>query len=189
MDSLKIMMISGAFFLAACNSTPQSTMTNDESSGNLQTTKSVSCVSIAEINNNYTPVDMFNNLRQCLTEQNYQNAAELYIAALSYGYFDIERVADKTAHQAISVLRMNALSERPQSVTSQLKSAINAMSGNNHLLCQKLEQLGAPAYMPSYMLQHGVAAFTGQRSKDGLVDSFSPSAVWQDALEKVAKCD
>jgi hypothetical protein len=38
------------------------------------------------------------------------------------------------------------------------------------------------------MIQHGMGAFTGQSTKDGLVENFDSGVAWKDSLITIAKC-
>lgn len=177
-----------AFLLSACNSTAKSHVSNYEAAGNLASPKPAGCVSISEVSTKQNPVDIFIGLNACLNNQDFSSAAQLYFAGMSYGYFDTKRVSDKTAHQAIRVLTMNVFNAQPKAVIEKLQAEVKNTISDNTALCEKLTQLGAPTYKPTYMIQHGINAFTGQSTKDGLVDNFDPEAVWQDALSTIGKC-
>jgi hypothetical protein len=188
MDRKIILGTVTALMLSACNSTPKSNATNYEATGNLESSKSAECISMAELSNTQNPVDIFTGLNACLNENNYSNAAELYFAGMSYGFFDTKRVSDKTAHQAISVLRMNLFGSQSQGVLDKLQVALTSITSDNTAICESLSNLGAPAYKPTYMIQHGMRAFTGQSTKDGLVENFDLGAAWKDSLSTIAKC-
>ena len=188
MDRKIILATVSALLLSACNSTSKSNLTNYEAAGNLESPKPAGCVSVSELSNKQNPVEIFTGLNACLTKENYSNAAELYFAGMSYGFFDTKRVSDKTAHQAISVLRMNLFGAQSQDVLDKLYAALTNISSDNAEICQSLTDLGAPAYKPTYMIQHGMGAFTGQSTKDGLVENFDSEAAWKDALSTIANC-
>lgn len=188
MDRKIILATVSALLLSACNSTPKSNVTNYEAAGNLESPKPAGCVSVGELSNKQNPVDIFTGLNACLINNNYSNAAELYFAGMSYGFFDTKRVSDKTAHQAISVLRMNLFGAQPQEVLDKLQVGLTNINSDNTAICKSLTKLGSPAYKPTYMIQHGMGAFTGQSTKDGLVENFDSGAAWKDALSTIAKC-
>jgi hypothetical protein len=188
MDRKIILATVLALLLSACNSTPTSNVTNYETAGNLESPNPVGCVSVGGLSNKQNPVDIFTGLNACLIKNNYSNAAELYFAGMSYGFFDTKRVSDITAHQAISVLRMNLFGAQPQEVLDKLQAALTNINSDNTAICKSLTKLGAPAYKPTYMIQHGMGAFTGQSTKDGLVENFDSGAGWKDALSTIAKC-
>ncbi|MCO7188581.1 MULTISPECIES: hypothetical protein [unclassified Pseudoalteromonas] len=188
MDRKIILAALSALLISACNSTPKSSVTNYEADGSLGSTRPAKCVSVAELSNTQNPVDIFTGLNICLTEKNYSNAAELYFAGMSYGFFDTKRVSDKTAHQAISVLRMNLFGAQSQDNIDKFQMALTKLSSDNTEICQSLTDLGAPAYKPTYMIQHGIGAFTGQSTNDGLVENFDAVAAWKDTLSTIAKC-
>ena len=133
-------------------------------------------------------VERIDHGNTCMNDENYAQAAALYFAAMSYGYFDTKRVSDKTAHQALSVLRMNVFGAQPKEVMDKLQVAIEKLSSDNAAFCKSLTDLGAPSYKPTYMIQHGMGAFTGQSTKDGLVENFNSGAAWKDSLTTYAKC-
>ncbi|MEF1331004.1 hypothetical protein [Vibrio sp. M260121] len=174
--------------LSACNSTPQHNVSSYNAQGNLESLKPSGCVEISQLSNQQNPVDIFTGLNRCMSEKNYSQAAELYFAGMSYGYFDTKRVSDKTAHQAISVLRMNVFGDQSKRVMDKLQVELDKISSDNSSICKSLTELGAPSYKPTYMIQHGMGAFTGQSTKDGLVESFDSAATWKDSLTTIAKC-
>lgn len=188
MDRKILLATISTLLLSACNSIPKSNVSNYEATGNLESPKPAGCVSVGELSNKQNPVDIFTGLNACLAKSDYSSAAELYFAGMSYGFFDTKRVSDKTAHQAISVLRMNLFGAQPQEVLDKLQAALTDITTDNTAICKSLMTLGAPVYMPTYMIQHGMGAFTGQSTKDGLVENFDSGAAWKEALSTIAKC-
>ncbi|MCG8529956.1 MAG: hypothetical protein MI749_04750 [Desulfovibrionales bacterium] len=106
---------------------------------------------------------------------------------MSYGFYDTQRVEDKTAHQAIVVLRMNSLS-REETELDKLQEQIDIVVSNNEDICRSLRNLGKPSYTPTYMIQHGIRALTGQNSNDGLVKGFDSKTAWRESLKMVPEC-
>jgi hypothetical protein len=169
-------------------SSTQNNITSYESAGNLESPKPSGCVQINSITNQQNPVDIFTGLNKCLTDGSYSQAAHLYLTGMSYGYYDTKRVSDRTAHQAISVLRMNIFSTHTTESLALLQTEVTKLTTNNSELCSSLNKLGKPTYKPTYMIQHGMSAFTGQSTKDGLVENFDSQQAWKDSISKIAKC-
>lgn len=188
MDRTIIMAVISALLMSACNSTSKSNVSNYEAAGNLESPQPSACVSVGELTNKQNPVDIFTGLNSCLAKNDYSSAAKLYFAGMSYGFFDTKRVSDRTAHQAIGVLRLNLFGAQPQEVLDKLQAALSNITSNNTAICKSLTTLGAPEYVPTYMIQHGMGAFTGQSTKDGLVENFDSDTAWKDALSTIAKC-
>lgn len=188
MDKFKVISVLAVLVLAGCNSTPKNNISNYNANGNLESPKPSGCVSINQLTNQQNPVDIFTGLSTCMVDKNYSKAAELYFAGMSYGFFDRKRVSDKTAHQAISVLRMNVFNSEPEEAMDKLQVALDRISSDNTDVCKSLTNLGSPAYKPTYMIQHGMGAFTGQSTEDGLVENFNSSSAWKDSLATIAKC-
>lgn len=188
MDKLKIIAVLATLSLSACNSTPQNNVSNYYAKGNLESPSPSGCVAVNQLSNQQNPVDIFIGLSTCMSVGNFSQAAELYFAGMSYGYFDTKRVSDKTAHQAISALRMSVFGAQPKEVMDMLQVELDKISSDNSSICKSLTDLGAPSYKPTYMIQHGMGAFTGQSTKDGLVENFNSAAAWKGSLATIAKC-
>ena len=172
-------------FISACSSTDQKAV-NYEAEGNLSPSEAIQCKSISQLSNKNNPVDIFIGIAHCIENSNFQNAAELYYAGMSYGYYDTKRVSDTTAHQAISVLRMNIGGGMTEEQIQNFQQALDSITPDK--ICPALEHLGKPEYQPTYMIQHGMGAFTGQSTKDGLVENFDSASAWSKSLSTIAKC-
>lgn len=189
MKNLRLFSILPVLFLAACSSIHQGKVTHYEAKNNLASIKPADCGSVKSLTREQNPVDILSGVNQCIEQEQYTRAAELYLAAMSYGFYDTKRVADRTAHQAIRVLTMNVFGRHSAEKTSSLRAEVEKLSSNNVEVCQSLIELGSPSYSPGYMIQHGMGAFTGQSSEDGLVEDFNSTEAWEDALGTVAKCE
>jgi hypothetical protein len=89
-------------------------ITNIRAGGSLASTQTVGCIPITEAKNTLTPADLYKGVIECIHQDKYDLAAGLFALAGVYGRFDAERVADKTAGQAKTVLIMNTLANEPQ---------------------------------------------------------------------------
>ncbi len=179
----------GVAFLSGCVSTQEGLVTNYTAEGNLQSPAPASCIDVTELSNTQNPADIFNGVQTCMKQQKFLGAAKLFYAAMSFGYFDTKRVADKTAHQAISVLRVNLANSQSKESMESLQNEINSITKDTTEICQHLKQLGAPTYQPNYMIQHGMGAFLGNASKNGLVKNFDSQTAWNESLNTMAKCE
>jgi predicted choloylglycine hydrolase len=54
-------------------------------------------------------------------------------------------------------------------------------------LCNRLRIVGPPDYHPTYMIQHGITAFTGGGG-NALVANFDSAAAWQESLNTYLHC-
>ena len=147
--------------------------------------KKTKCISIEQLTNNDTPVYIFNDMKECLNQKNYQEASKLYLLGLSYGFFDTKRVSDKSSYQVVPILAIEALKGQSKEA---VKTMINDAKGNiesNTSICKSLSKLGPPTYTPKYMINHGMNAFLGGSS---LVKNFDKEAAWKQTLDKYIKC-
>lgn len=162
---------------------------NLQAEGNLETTDPAGCVEINGLKNTQTPADIFVGFSSCLSDEKYEKASSLFITAKAYGVFDMRRVKDKTAHQAIRVLQMNASSRLKEIYIKAFGKHFKAMMNNaeqKQKMCEELVELGSPNYLPRYMMQHGMSAFTGKDG--GLVEDFSPEDAWGYVIKDYVKC-
>jgi hypothetical protein len=185
--------ISVVALIAAWCLTPQQKgkIDNYETSGNLQSTAAVGCVSLAELTNMHTPADIYPGVLACITSGKYEKAVPLFALAGAYGRFDQLRVTDPTARQAVKVLQLNNFgslsSERQEGFKKAFLAATKGESASLKKLCSEVERIGPPKYFPTYMVQHGMRAFEGQ-SGNGVKADFNPAEGWREALTGYLHC-
>lgn len=179
--------------LSACGSNPSKPQsTNYTTEGNLEVTKSGKCVDLKSIDNTWTPADMTASEADCIRKGDYANAFDLSMAASVYGRYDALRVADQSAHQAVQVLLMNAMSsadEQHQEGMREYAEQRMAEVQDSRMMpiCDEMKALGRPDYHPRYMIQHGMGAFSGQQG-NGLVRGFNANKAWQTVLNDYMNC-
>lgn len=156
--------------------------------GNLKPTHKLGCVSMSNASDTWTPADVFPAMRTCINKGNYTNAVELFTLASSYGQYDMARVMDHSAWNALQVLQMQYMKDMTPAQKSGFNQAAQAMLQNRSDICVKLEKLGPPDYVPTYMLKHGMAAFTGTLKNGGLVKGFDSQSVWVQILHDYVHC-
>ncbi|WOJ88743.1 hypothetical protein RZS28_13090 [Methylocapsa polymorpha] len=157
-------------------------VTNYTVEGSLAATKAVGCIPIAEAKNDLTPADLYQGVLQCINENKFEIATELFALAGIYARFDAERVTDQSAGQAGEVLIMNTFSNLPKSKKSQFMAAFDRVSKSPKSLgslCADIQKIGAPDYYPKYMILHGMKAFLGDPYEGALSDAFDPAATWR----------
>lgn len=160
---------------------------NFESSGNLESTKPLKCVKLDKVSNQNSPADIFIGFSACLKKEKYDEASNLYLAAMSYGLYDTKRVADESAHQAIGVLRINHLGGLGEKEAENLQEALKSNTEDMSKFCKAIKSIGKPEYHPSYMIQHGMGAFI-KKSGNGIVEGFDSDKAWDEVLTEYVKC-
>lgn len=168
--------------------TQDGAVVNYSMSANLKPTHQVGCVSVANASDTWTTADVFPAMRTCINRGDYPDAASLFSLATSYGRFDMMRVADRSAWNAISVLQMQYLKDMSPAQKSAFDHAAQAMLQNRGQICSELETLGPPGYVPTYMLVRGMAAFTGSLKNGGLVENFNAQTAWAQVLREYVHC-
>lgn len=168
----------------------QAQVVNLDAEGNLESPNPIGCLNLKQVSNSNNPADIYIGMSECIKNGNYVNAAKLFAIAGAYATFDMKRVKDKSAHQAMIVLQMNILGEIKDDVKELLLNEIKKIQNDEELLsqlCSEIREIGIPTYYPKYMIQHGMGAFSDNQG-DGLVENFNAIEAWEEALESYLKC-
>lgn len=166
-------------------------VTNYRVEGSLAATKPVGCIPIADAKNDLTPPDLYTGVSECIDQNKFEMATELFALAGIYARFDAERVTDKTAGQAGEVLIMNTFEAVPQKKKAQFSAVFDRMTKSPKSLaplCVKIQQIGAPDYYPKYMILHGMNAFLGDPYEGALSEKFDGAATWRRLQSEYLHC-
>jgi len=174
-------------FLVGCANNAQ--FTNYESEGDLAATNPLPCVSATSVSSASTAADIAAGAKECAFQAKYNESAELIMVASAYAFFDTQRVADKTAHSALSALFAKEFGSLPEKVRNELLSSIDALNNNQprkNEICSYLLSSSEPSYFPKYMIAHGMGSFT-ESAKEPLINSFNASEAWSESMAYI-KC-
>jgi len=166
-------------------------ITNYRAEGSLASTQAISCIPLAEVKRKFTPPDLYKGVADCLAKNEYESAAKLFALAGIYARFDAERVTDKTAGQARTVLIMNTFSNMPEDRKNKLNASLSRITKTPALLgdlCKEVAQVGMPDYYPNYMILHGIKAFSGNPHDGALVANFDAMGTWKGLLSAYLHC-
>ena len=180
----------GVIVLAAVCMRALAQTTNYEAPGNLQARTDLGCLKIEALRNTYTAADLYRSNASCVKQDDLESA--VYSSALAgvYGRYDSMRVADQSAHQAQTVLRLNFANSLTEEQKKQFMGRLSATASDPSSLaklCGRIREVGPPNYQPTYMIQHGMGAFTGAKG-NGLVSNFDSAAAWEKALDTYLHC-
>ncbi|MBS0351725.1 MAG: hypothetical protein JSR33_11185 [Proteobacteria bacterium] len=163
---------------------------NYQAPGNLISENDLECVGSEKLSNKYTPADLYKASAKCIDQNDYEKAAFLFALAGVYGRFDTYRVADQTAHQAVTVLRMETFGSLDEDKSVAFKKALLNSFHNpkkQTMLCKQIVLIGSPNYYPTYMIQHGMGAFE-QKTNSDIVANFDAQAAWKKSLDTYLHC-
>lgn len=175
----------------ATEPTSQPRINNHEASGNLESQHAVGCVNASSLSNKYTPADLYKAVSVCINQGKFKEGALLFALAGTYGRFDTLRVSDRSAHQALSVLKLQTFGNMAPDKQKAFQNSIEKTLGNPQGLataCTEIKHIGPPNYAPRYMIQHGMGAFTRAGNDDGLVKDFNAPAAWKQSLDDYLHC-
>ena len=166
-------------------------VTNIETTGNLAPGVDPGCVRMTTADPRLSPPDLALGVLACGRAANWDAAAELYVLMLLRSSFDVRRVADPTAHQAGEVLTLQLNDAQSEADRASLGEAIQRYADpsmtQRDILCEALKASGVPQHDPSWMIQHGMAAFTGLQG-DGLVPGVDPAVLWDQVMREDVAC-
>lgn len=197
---MKRIFISVPLIIAGCSMAPTAPVnkshasqtkpliTNYTTPGNLISTYKVGCSAITDAQNNWTPADIYPGVYSCIQKNDYVDALGLFLLAGSYGYFDALRVSDPTARDAPAVLIDQMSSGLTPEQKSEFAKAAAQILEDPSPLCVQLQKLGPPDYFPTYMIQHGMQAFSGPQPNGGLVKGFDKASGWMETLRDYVHC-
>lgn len=177
--------------LAAGADAAPPTFNNIEAPGNLESKNDIGCVGAPKLNNTYTPADLYRGLTKCIEAANYRDGVLMFALAGAYGRFDTFRVTDGTAHQAVMALQMKYIGAQPEDKQAAFKQNLVKTLGNPEGMaatCKQIAQIGAPNYYPSYMIQHGMGAFTKSGADSTLAAGFDAREAWKKARDTYLHC-
>lgn len=166
-------------------------VTNDEAVGNLESTNPLSCVGSASVTPQHTPADLYPASATCVREARYAEAVELYAFAYAYAIYDTKRVSDPSAHQAVNALQATHMVALPddqkRAFLTYFKRSAEPGSTTVVQICSELRRVGPPQYEPTYMIQHGLAAVTGE--KQAIPPDFDADQAWLAVVRDQMRCN
>ncbi|WP_298013464.1 hypothetical protein [uncultured Aquabacterium sp.] len=152
----------------------------------------VPCSAGKALGSRYTPVNLYLGAVECAKQPaTFEAATNMFVLAGVYGRYDILRVKDESAHQAVSVMRMAIDGHLSHAFRQHLRHMAGSELGKLQL-CAMVQRAGPPAYFPSYMVQHGLhstqAALHGRAPTSPLHEDLDTQAAWTDAVEGYLHC-
>ena len=163
----------------------KSQITNYETIENLAATNPLSCVKAESIGPESTAADITVGAKACLNLSKFDEAAELIMVASAYAYFDTLRVADNSAHGALTAIFTKHFGSIPEADKKELFASIGALDNNpsrKSELCSHLSSAPPPSYFPNYMIAHGMGSFTNSTTEGPLVKDFDSSDAWSKSM-------
>ena len=165
--------------------TKQGNATNIDAPGNLAPNKPFTGSTLAEIGPEHNPIDLLRRAIEIFHAQP-KAAYQLVLAATLRATYDIQRVADPTAHQGWQYVS----SQRPvaQIIFWGTLSPTIGRAESAEVLAWA-EQAGPPTYHPGWMIQHGMAvmraAMEGKNPPAPLVAGFDGPSAWKKTVARM----
>lgn len=178
-----------------------------EIQGDLSPTHELGCIELDDVEDEYTPIDLYAAYMKCIEVGEYQKARDLFLTAGAFGTFDKMRVTDTTAHQILTIIvARNSILLTPEQ-KEKLEEVITPMTAPKSKalqdLCEEVEDIGPPDYQPDYMIQQSLQVIqkavqqaamqdAGEQKLDAksvLVEGFDEDDAWEKALKNYLKCE
>ena len=145
------------------------------------------CLERVEIVNKLSADLLFASSTYCIQEEKYDQAADLYLTATAYGYFDSLRVADKSARSVLDTLKVTYFSPLDAKKRDRFAQVLRDKLDHLASTCRFLESLGKPNYMPRYMIEAAQNPLS-QKSPNGLVPNYNAKALWDETRLEYLRC-
>ncbi|MBV8633050.1 MAG: hypothetical protein JO002_01035 [Burkholderiaceae bacterium] len=160
----------------------------------------IACVKADALQSQLTPAELYPAVASCIRDSDVPSAVLLAALGNAYAAYDAQRVSDQTATSAGNVLQRAAMSTLSDDQKRQLAmGVITTMRdpAQQAALCQNLRRIGPPSYVPTYMINHGMAAVGTALTKtaggdsvpnSGLKPQFDGTDTWQQVLQGYMHC-
>lgn len=196
-------MVSLVLILAGCATTPAPSasmavpQTSEPSQVVVPKPVPLPCASLDEFKGTWTPEQSFSRMQDCIAKGDMEKASDLDTMALIYGNYDTWRVVDEEVKNGFTVLTyltyQNLSDSQRGALAVTSAQRIKPGSTSAKTMCQKVMQIGPPAYVPLYMTKYriddagrnvvGPAAAQVDQSP-----SFDIARQWQQAVDAVLHC-
>lgn len=160
------------------------TFTNVTFAGSLQPNFKLGCISINEVTNKHNPPALIYAAIKCIKQDKHIQANDLITTGLGFAYYDLKRLADRSARGARNVLVTRAFSglteqERKKNIRVGKKMKSNPKKVKAY--CAQLKRIGAPSYEPQWAILHGLGVYQEPRNGYYLSD-VDEQVLWQEVL-------
>ncbi len=165
-------------------------ITNYEMSGNLAPNAPIGCIAIEQVSDQSNPVDLYNAAVACVASDQFVLARELVVLGDLRGRFDMKRVKDRSAHQAVIVAKQSTIGMLETEPADELRNSFGALRDAKARLdfCNRAQAIALPGYFPGYMVMHGLSAFAGATGKEALNDGLDLPKVYSDIVSDYLNC-
>lgn len=152
-----------------------------------QVSKINECYSISDLKSENNPLDLMFSATNCMQEEKYDNAAELFSLASAYSYFDNFRISDAKMQTTFDNLSQTMIYDFEEDKLNNLSASLKSIGEDQtkHLtFCNSVLKLGYPKYIPRYM------ASPGEYFSDSMVnENFNKTEAWNIILRDYLKCN
>jgi len=160
------------------------TFTNVTFAGSLQPNFNLGCISINEVTNKHNPPALIYAAIKCIKQDKHIQANDLITTGLGFAYYDLKRLADRSARGARNVLVTRAFSglteqERKKNIRVGKKMKFNPKKVKAY--CTQLKKIGVPSYEPQWAILHGLGVYQEPRNGHYLAN-VDKNALWQEVL-------
>ncbi|MBC7682004.1 MAG: hypothetical protein H7172_06700 [Ferruginibacter sp.] len=153
--------------------------------GSLQPNVDLGCIPIGEVTSQFNPPALIYAAKKCIQQAQYAKAWALLTTGNGFAYYDVKRLADRSAQGAKTVLTMNAfadLSDSQREMTSKISKEIQTTPEQVQAYCAELTRIGPPTYEPQWAILHGIGAFQEPRNGPYLTN-VDTKALWEEVLK------
>lgn len=152
--------------------------------GSLQPNVDLGCISIGEVTSAINAPALIYAAKKCIQQDQYSKAWQLLNTGYGFAYYDITRLADRSAKGARTVVAMNAFADLTKVQQESYQRAANEMQADPEQVkayCAELTRIGPPTYEPMWAILHGIGVY--QEPRDGhYLTNVDTKALWEEIL-------
>ncbi|MEE9388527.1 MAG: hypothetical protein V3U96_07940 [Paracoccaceae bacterium] len=149
----------------------------------------MSCITVSQLKNTDTPPRLARSVRDCVAQERYADAMQVFLAYSVYGTFDQQRVRDVSGHAAFVELNSWVFGGYQRDTVDELKTVSARLRAGGDFFqdtCKAIRRAGWPNYRPTYMIERGIMP---RKSQDDWEQAgFVAAAAWEKALVDVNGC-
>lgn len=154
--------------------------------GSLQPNFILDCITMSDVTSQMNPPALHLAGKKCIRAKEYAKAWALIMTADGFAYYDVTRLADRSARGARGVLSMTVygdLTDEERAAYTNKSSELLQDPRHVPAYCAALSKVGPPAYEPLWAILHGIGAYSEQEPRSGhYLTNVDAKALWDEVV-------
>ena len=155
--------------------------------GSLEPNFDVACISMKEVSSQFNPPALILAVKKCVLQNDYEKAWDLLNTSTGFGYYDLQRLADRSTKEALTVLIFRVLGNltpEQHNKGQQISKIMNADAKRVQAYCAELKRIGPPTYEPQWAIAHGLGVYDDEARQGHYLTNVDPKIIWAEVLRQ-----